>query len=153
MAQQIAVGIGEFIEAPATNTEHSDLRFCILLQSGIDWEQSVVVKNSHTKMETKVLIDYNNLSICCKFCIAVDHCFQNCHLRTGTRRAMAVQASTTNRHSRPTEEQNYPSQLVTTEAPDVANPTQQWVEVAYKRYHIQRQPNNRFLRWDVQLVP
>lgn len=97
VAQQIVVGIGELIEAPTTNTEHSDLRFYVLLQSSIDWEQSMVVENSHTKMETKVLIDYNNLSICCKFCIAVDHCFQECPLQTGTRRA--TQASTTNRHS------------------------------------------------------
>jgi hypothetical protein len=55
-----------------------------MLESRIGWEPSVVVENSHTHAEIEILIDYYNLPIQCKYCFAIDHCFRECPIRTGS---------------------------------------------------------------------
>ena len=78
VVQEIAEDVEELVGTAATNSKRIDSRFYILIPLGLGWESSIIVENSHTKIEFEILIDYDNLPIRCKFCFATDYCLKDC---------------------------------------------------------------------------
>jgi hypothetical protein len=75
------------LEASPDNSDSKDPKFCVGLQSGVGWEQSVIVTNQHTQATSTVLIDYDHLPIRCRYCGDTAHCLRDCSVRPGPCRA------------------------------------------------------------------
>jgi hypothetical protein len=52
IASQIATSLGELLGTDTSNSESIDPRFCVAIDSGLDWEPSVVVNNKHIQLKT-----------------------------------------------------------------------------------------------------
>ena len=67
MIFEIAIGIGEVLEANNTNNNLKNLGFCLALDSHASLEPLVTIINKFTQSKSIILIDYNFLFIHCKF--------------------------------------------------------------------------------------
>lgn len=78
VAEQIAGGLGELLGVDRRNLGSMDQRFCLGLSSGAGWKTQVVVQNAVTGKREVIMIDYCNLPIRCRFCLATDHLVKDC---------------------------------------------------------------------------
>jgi hypothetical protein len=72
IAAQIAEQVGKFIGSTASNPNRRELRFYIELKSGEGWKPKIVIKRKSGE-KIPVLINYDNLPICCRFCWSTRH--------------------------------------------------------------------------------
>lgn len=73
VVSEVAAGLGEVLGAHKRNQVSQDQRFCIDLTSGGGWQTQVSVTNATTGDKAVITLDYCNLPIRCRFCLAIDH--------------------------------------------------------------------------------
>jgi hypothetical protein len=75
---EIASGLGDLVDSDKCNTYCSDQKFYVALKSGDGYRAQVAVKNKGTGTISKINIDYGNLPIRCRFCLALEHLIKDC---------------------------------------------------------------------------
>jgi hypothetical protein len=76
--KQIAQSLGEILGINKRNTYSEDQRFCIALLSGMPYETILGIVNPVTRERSEIVIDYNNLPIRCRYCMAIEHLIKDC---------------------------------------------------------------------------
>jgi hypothetical protein len=76
--KQITQSLDEILGIVKRNTYNEDQRFCIALLLGMPYETILGLVNPMTRRRTEIVIDYNNLPIRCRYCMAVNHLIKDC---------------------------------------------------------------------------
>ena len=76
--KQVAQNLGEILGSDKRNAYSEDQRFCVALLSGRPYETSLGINNPVTGERSEIIIDYNNLPIRCRYCMATDHLVKDC---------------------------------------------------------------------------
>jgi hypothetical protein len=76
--KQIAQSLGEILGNDKRNAYSEDQWFCIALLSSMPYETILGIINPMTGERSEIVIDYNNLSIRCRYYMATDHLIKDC---------------------------------------------------------------------------
>jgi hypothetical protein len=79
-SMEIAGALGTVIGKHRGNQGNSDQRFCVAITTGQPWQLTISVKNPVTGQDSLIEIDYNNLPIRCRFCLATYHLIKDYHV-------------------------------------------------------------------------
>ena len=85
-AQEMVGSLNIVLGRHRWNSVSDDQKFCVAVKTGIPFDLVLEVVNPVNGETTLIQVDYNNLPICCRYCLFTSHLVKNCPLVSGQKR-------------------------------------------------------------------
>ena len=86
VALEIAASLGKVLGKDTQNSYFKDPRFCIALDTTLDWVTKLEIEDRFISKLIPILVDYANLPIRCRYCNDLSHQIRECPQRNGSMR-------------------------------------------------------------------
>jgi hypothetical protein len=83
VAHKLAASLGHLLGGNKNNEFSAVQQFCVALCTKGGWKTQVGAWNEATGMKEVIKVDYCNLSIYCRYCLATDHLVKDCAMFYG----------------------------------------------------------------------
>ena len=85
-AQEMAGSLGTVVGRHRGNSVSANQKFCMAVKIGVLFDLVLEAVNPINGETTLIQADYNNLPICCRYCLSTSHLVKNCPSVSGQKR-------------------------------------------------------------------